>query len=162
LRDALALPSGIPPLSAKKEEQETHYHTHHPILRLIAKVQAESVSKTARSTKSAFSKTQPNDDDLPSSGYVLHTLVAALYCFLATENFEEGAIMAVNLGNDADTVGAVYAGLAGCWYAGVEGDDKHGMFWTKRVKQWQSELVERELVEEVAGELANYSTKLSG
>jgi len=36
-----------------------------------------------------------------------------------TATFKEGALKAVNLGFDADTVGAVYGGLAGAWY-GIE------------------------------------------
>ncbi|KAF5376274.1 hypothetical protein D9615_008499 [Tricholomella constricta] len=156
LRDALALPRGIPPLPAMKEDHEAYYRTHHPIVQLIAKTEAESLSK-----KGGFSKIIPKAAELPSTGYVLHILVAALYCFLATDNFEEGAILAVNLGDDADTVGAVYAGLAGCWYAENEGDETHGMFGTDRVREWRSKLVKRELVEEVAEELAKYSAELS-
>jgi ADP-ribosylglycohydrolase len=87
----------------------------------------------------------------------LHTIVAALYCFFATKTFEEGAILAVNLGNDADTVGAVYAGLAGCWYAS---DDGQGMFWTEGVQEWKQHLVRKDLVEEVAAELVTFATSL--
>jgi ADP-ribosylglycohydrolase len=88
--------------------------------------------------------------------------VAALYCFLATETFEEGAILAVNLGSDADTVGAVYAGLAGCWYAAENDWDERGMFWTEKVYQWKDGLVRRDLVEEVAEELVAFSASLGG
>jgi len=38
---------------------------------------------------------------------MIHTLKAALWAFEQTENFKDGAILAVNLANDADTVGAV-------------------------------------------------------
>ena len=51
-----------------------------------------------------------------SSGYVVHTLEAALWAFLSTSTFQEGALKVVNLGDDADTVGAVYGGLSGAWY----------------------------------------------
>ena len=53
---------------------------------------------------------------ISSSGYVLNTLEAALWCFFSTNTFEKGAIKVVNLGDDADTVGAVYGGIAGAWY----------------------------------------------
>ena len=53
---------------------------------------------------------------ISSSGFVVHTLEAALWCFFTTESFREGALKAVNLGDDADTVGAVYGGLAGAYY----------------------------------------------
>ena len=57
--------------------------------------------------------------EIKSSGYVVHTLEAALWAFFSTSNFEEGALKVVNLGDDADTVGAVYGGLSGAWY-GIE------------------------------------------
>jgi ADP-ribosyl-[dinitrogen reductase] hydrolase len=54
-----------------------------------------------------------------SSGYVVDSFEAALWAFFGTESFKEGAIRVVNLGDDADTVGAIYGGLAGAYY-GVE------------------------------------------
>ena len=59
------------------------------------------------------------DSEIQSSGYVVHTLEAALWAFFSTSTFQEGALKVVNLGDDADTVGAVYGGLAGAWY-GIE------------------------------------------
>jgi ADP-ribosylglycohydrolase len=47
------------------------------------------------------------------------TLEAALWAFAKGSSFEEGCILAVNLGDDSDTVGAVYGQLAGAYY-GVE------------------------------------------
>ncbi|PWW78677.1 ADP-ribosylglycohydrolase, partial [Tuber magnatum] len=55
-------------------------------------------------------------EEISSSGYVLHTLEAALWAFFTTATFEDGAVLVVNLGDDADTVAAVYGGLAGAWY----------------------------------------------
>lgn len=55
-------------------------------------------------------------DEIESSGFVIHTLEAALWAFYSTETFEEGALLAVNLGDDADSVGAVYGQLAGAYY----------------------------------------------
>ena len=59
---------------------------------------------------------QTEEDEIKSSGYVVHTLEAALWAFFTTSTFKEGALKVVNLGDDADTVGAVYGGLAGAWY----------------------------------------------
>ena len=50
------------------------------------------------------------------SGYVVDSLEAALWAFANTVSFEEGALLAVNLGDDADTTGAVYGQLAGAFY----------------------------------------------
>jgi ADP-ribosylglycohydrolase len=50
------------------------------------------------------------------TGYVVQSLEAALWAFDRTESFREGALRAINLGDDADTTGAVYGQLAGAYY----------------------------------------------
>ena len=50
----------------------------------------------------------------------MESLEAALWAFSESESFEHGALLAVNLGDDADTTGAVYGQLAGAYY-GVDG-----------------------------------------
>jgi ADP-ribosylglycohydrolase len=55
-------------------------------------------------------------DQISSSGYVLHTLEAALWAFYHHDNFRDGVLAAVNLADDSDTVGAVYGQLAGAYY----------------------------------------------
>ena len=47
-------------------------------------------------------------------------LEAAIWAFHHTDNFEDGAILAVNLAGDADTVGAVYGQLAGAYYGEMQ------------------------------------------
>jgi ADP-ribosyl-[dinitrogen reductase] hydrolase len=54
--------------------------------------------------------------EVKSTGYVVDTLEAALWCFLTTDSLEACIVRAVNLGDDADTVGAVAGGLAGAHY----------------------------------------------
>jgi ADP-ribosylglycohydrolase len=51
-----------------------------------------------------------------TSGYVLHTLHASLWCLLTTSSFDECVLKAVNLGGDTDTTGCVAGGLAGVHY----------------------------------------------
>jgi len=51
-----------------------------------------------------------------SSGYVLHTLEASIWCLLTTDNYKEAVLKAVNLGTDTDTTAAVTGGLAGLLY----------------------------------------------
>lgn len=55
-----------------------------------------------------------------SSGYVVHTMEAALWAIEGTTSFEAALVRAVNLGEDADSVGAVTGQLAGALY-GLEG-----------------------------------------
>jgi ADP-ribosylglycohydrolase len=54
--------------------------------------------------------------DIRGSGYVLHCLEAALWCLTTTPDFPSCVLAAVNLGDDADTTGAVAGGLAGLAY----------------------------------------------
>lgn len=55
-------------------------------------------------------------DDIRSSGYVVDTLEAALWAVAKTDNFRDALLLAVNLGDDADTVGAVTGQIAGAKY----------------------------------------------
>lgn len=55
-------------------------------------------------------------EDLKTSGYVIHTLQAALTCAYQTRSFEDALLTAVNLGGDTDTIGAVTGGLVGAFY----------------------------------------------
>lgn len=55
-------------------------------------------------------------DEIQSSGYVVHTLEASLWCLLTTQNYAEAVLKAVNLGGDTDTTAAVTGGLAGIYY----------------------------------------------
>jgi ADP-ribosylglycohydrolase len=55
-------------------------------------------------------------NDIRSSGYVIHTLEAALWAIDQTDSFEAALVLAVNLADDADTVGAVAGQLAGSIY----------------------------------------------
>ena len=48
-----------------------------------------------------------------SSGYVIHTLEASLWCLLTSDSFPEAVLKAVNLGDDTDTTATVTGGLAG-------------------------------------------------
>ncbi len=65
-----------------------------------------------------------------------------MWAFHSTENFRAGALAVVNLGEDADTTGAVYGQIAGAYY-GVEGIPA----------EWQMKLAMRELIEQRAREL---------
>ena len=76
------------------------------------------------------------------SGYVIHTLEAALWAFHGTDNFRDGALKVVNLGEDADTTGAVYGQIAGAYY-GIEGIPS----------EWREKLAMRDLIEQRATEL---------
>jgi ADP-ribosylglycohydrolase len=56
------------------------------------------------------------EEEIDSSGYVMHTLTASLWCLLTATNYMECVLKAVNLGGDTDTTGCVAGGLAGVTY----------------------------------------------
>lgn len=56
------------------------------------------------------------EERIHSSGYVVHTLEASIWCLLTTGNFSDAVLRAVNLGEDTDTTGAVTGGLAALYY----------------------------------------------
>lgn len=70
-----------------------------------------------------------NPPEIRGTGYVVESLEAALWAFYHGRDFREGCLLAVNLGDDADTTGAVYGQLAGAYY-GVDGIPLH---WRERV-----------------------------
>ena len=61
-----------------------------------------------------------SEADIKSSGYVVDTLEAALWCLAVTDNYRDCILKAVNLGEDTDTTACVAGGLAGIMY-GLEG-----------------------------------------
>ena len=63
---------------------------------------------------------EKNPPEIRGTGYVVQSLEAALWAFHRSSTFEEGALMAVNLGEDADTTGAIFGQLGGAFY-GLDG-----------------------------------------
>ena len=59
-------------------------------------------------------------EEIRSSGYVVHTLEAALWCVYRSTDFREAVLLAANLGDDADTVAAVTGQLAGALWGELE------------------------------------------
>ena len=54
--------------------------------------------------------------DIRGTGYVVDALETALWAFHRSRDFREGALLPVNLGDDADTIGAIYVQIAGAHY----------------------------------------------
>lgn len=71
-----------------------------------------------------------------SSGYVVDTLEAAVWCLLTTDNYKDCVLKAVNLGSDTDTVAAIAGGLAGALYG-----------YDAIPKEWLDTLIKREYIE---------------
>lgn len=97
--------AGVDPLEALKQAQEafaTRFQQH-PEFGVFSQVMNQKVADLPES-------------EIGSSGYVLDTLTASIWCLLTTESFSECVLKAVNLGGDTDTTGCVAGGLAGLVY----------------------------------------------
>ncbi len=83
---------------------------------------ARGVPFISKATLAKFVRILENDisalpeEEIRSSGFVIDTLEAALWCFLTTDNYKDAVLKAVNLGDDTDTTGAVTGALAGLAY----------------------------------------------
>jgi ADP-ribosyl-[dinitrogen reductase] hydrolase len=80
--------------------------------------------------------------DIRGTGYVVRSLEAALWAFHKSDDFRTGALLAVNLGDDADTTGAVFGQIAGAFY-GEDGIPA----------EWHAKLAMRDLIERRTDEL---------
>ena len=80
--------------------------------------------------------------DVRGTSYVVDSLEAALWAFSRSSTFAEGCLLAVNLGDDADTTGAVFGQLTGVYY-GVESVPR----------SWRETIAHRELIEAYAERL---------
>lgn len=56
------------------------------------------------------------EDNIHSSGYVIHTLEASIWSLLTSNSYSETVLKGINLGDDTDTTGCVAGGLAGLYY----------------------------------------------
>jgi ADP-ribosyl-[dinitrogen reductase] hydrolase len=81
-------------------------------------------------------------EEIHSSGYVLDTLEASLWCFLNNDSYKETVLTAVNLGEDTDTTGAVAGGLAGIYYG-----------FDKIPKEWIAVIARKEDITKLANKL---------
>ncbi len=70
--------------------------------------------KIAAIADGSFKRREP--PDIRARGYVVDSLEAALWAFHKSQGYRDGALRAVNLGDDADTVGAIYGQIAGAHY----------------------------------------------
>jgi ADP-ribosylglycohydrolase len=112
-----------------KSKEEVLREQHTPFAPKIAAIAAGS-----------FKRRQP--PEIRGTGYVVDSLEAALWAFYHARDFREGALLAVNLGDDADTTGAVYGQLAGAFY----GEDNVPAAWRDTIAQ-------REFIGELAEKL---------
>ena len=87
--------------------------------------------------------------EIKGTGYVVKSLEAALWAFCHSTSFADGCLLAVNLGDDADTTGAVYGQLAGAFYGVNDIPD-----------EWIDKIAHRKLIEHLADKLFVLSSSI--
>ena len=90
----------------------------------------------------SFKRLKP--PQIKGAGYVVKCLEAALWAFYSSDSFREGCLLAVNLGDDADTTGAVYGQIAGAYYGedGIPEDWRRKLAHTELIKSFSDGLQE--------------------
>lgn len=88
------------------------------------------------------------EKEIFSSGYVLHTLEASIYCLLTSDNYKSATLKAVNLGEDTDTTAAVTGGLAGLLYG-----------WETIPKSWLQQIARRHDIDDLADRVRNFASR---
>ena len=83
-------------------------------------------------------------EEIKSTGYVVDTLKACLWCVGTTNSFKDAVLKAVNLGEDTDTIAAITGTLAGAKYS-----------FESIPKEWIEKLVNKALIEEKCEQLFN-------
>jgi ADP-ribosyl-[dinitrogen reductase] hydrolase len=106
-------------------------------------LEPQTLAPSIRDIQAGTYKDKPESEIL-GSGYVVKSLEAALWCFFHTDSYQEAVLKAVNLGNDADTTGAVVGQLAGAYY-GIQSIPK----------AWLEKLAMRDLIQTMAERLFN-------
>ena len=76
-----------------------------------------ALSKYERITHQSFSSLP--EKEIKSTGYVVDSLEAALWCFLTTDNYRDCVLKAVNLGYDTDTIACIAGSIAGLYYGEI-------------------------------------------
>jgi ADP-ribosyl-[dinitrogen reductase] hydrolase len=82
-------------------------------------------------------------DEIASSGYVAHSLEAAIWAVARTADFRSAVLTAANLGGDADTTAAIAGQLAGALYgcSGIPDEWLRRLAWNDRVRSLASRLL---------------------
>lgn len=77
-------------------------------------------------------------DIIKSSGFIVDSLEASIFCFVTEKNYEKSVLKAVNLGEDTDTIGAITGSMSGLYYG-----------YEDIPKNWINSLKNKELINKI-------------
>ncbi len=97
-------------------------------------------AEVAEVASGSFKRRTP--PDIKGGGYVVQALEAALWAFSQADSYEAGCLLAVNLGDDADTTAAIHGQIAGAYY-GLEGVPE----------RWRTRIAHAQLIVDLADKL---------
>ena len=84
---------------------------------------------------------QVPENEIVSSGYVVASIEAAIWCLINTSSYRECVLKAVNLGDDTDTIAAIAGGIAGLYY-GYEDIPEDWIDCIKR-REWLEDMFDK-------------------
>ena len=82
------------------------------------------------------------ENEIRTTGYVIDSIEAAVWCLITTDTYNECMLKAVNLGDDTDTVAAIAGGLAGLYYG-----------YEEIPREWLAVIKKREWIEGMCKEM---------
>lgn len=89
-------------------------------------------------------------EEVNNSGWAVSTLQAALWAFQTADSFEAALILAVNLGGDADTIGAVCGQISGAYYG-----------YSAIPERWLAAVKDREKLDELINDFIGVCEKMN-
>jgi ADP-ribosyl-[dinitrogen reductase] hydrolase len=136
-----------------------------PNWEVLARLEAKAALHPAVIEIASGSYRDRQPPDIRGTGYVVHSLEAALWAFHKAASFEEAVLLAVNLGDDADTTGAVCGQIAGAYWgeSGIVESLRSGLARPEMIEEALCGLlgVERPKIPEETGEDDFYMTAVS-
>ena len=105
-------------------ELEIEAHHYNRLFDGMTSAENDSIKTTVPNTQDSIdlaaaslpSIARSSVESIRSGGYVVDTLEASIWCLINSRNYKEAVLLAVNLGDDTDTTGAVTGGLAALYY----------------------------------------------
>ncbi len=94
-----------------------------------------------------INQTYKHESEIVGSGYVVKSLEAALWAFYKGKSFKDCVLLAVNLGDDADSTGAITGQLAGAYYG-----------YDSIPKGWKDKIAMHDLIYDMALKLYQFGT----